>query len=139
MSLKQGHFSTSYDLMFIPTVSLFSGVFVNIIFTFIANLTKCFALIIKKTNKQKSLHHLRFLFLQADTPFLRRRALDNCWGCEEVQEVRSQEGKGRREPSAQGTTSQVTQEEKGNSWDGVWKFLMKDQGLWSEGLTPGRR
>ena len=55
-----------------------------------------------------------------------------------MQEVRSQEGKGRRELSAQGTTSQVTQEEKGNSWDGVWKFLMKDQGLWSEGLTPGR-
>ena len=70
MSLKQGHFSTLYDLMFfIPTVSLFSGAFVNIIFTFIANLTKCFALIIKKT-KNKSLHHLRFLFLQADTPFL---------------------------------------------------------------------
>lgn len=54
MSLKQGHFSTLYDLVFIPTVSLFSGVFVNIIFTFIANLTKCFALIIKKT-KTKNL------------------------------------------------------------------------------------
>lgn len=54
MSLKQGHLSTLYDLMFfIPTVSLFSGVFINIIFTFIANLTKCFALIIKNKNKKQ--------------------------------------------------------------------------------------
>ena len=71
MSLKQGHLSTLYDLMFfIPTVSLFSGVFINIIFTFVANLTKCFALIIKKKQKTNLSNHLRFLFLQADTPFL---------------------------------------------------------------------
>ena len=63
MSLKQGHLSTLYDLMFfIPTVSLFSGVFINIIFTFIANLTKCFALIIKKKTKNKSLKPFEISF-----------------------------------------------------------------------------
>lgn len=57
--------------------------------------------------------------------------------CGEGREIGTQEVEGDREPTLQGTTSQVTEEEKEEQLFG--KLPRRYQGLWSEGLTPGRK
>lgn len=89
------------------------------------------------------LHHLAFLFLQADTAFLSQmgwhwsKERSPGWLCGEGREIGTQEVEGEREPTLQGTTSQVTEEEKEEQLFG--KLPRRDQGLWSESLTPGKK
>lgn len=88
-------------------------------------------------------HHLAFLFLQADTAFLSQmgwhwsKERSPGWLCGEGREIGTQEVEGERVPTLQGTTAQVTEEEKEKQLFG--KLPRRDHGLCSESLTPGRK
>lgn len=122
-------------MLFISIILLFCEVFINIIFTFYCKFNQMFW---AHHLKKKSLYHLAFLFLQADTPFLSwmwhygSKDKSPAWLWGEGQEVGTQEGKGRREPSLQGNN--LTGHTGGGETGGMvfGKLPTKDEGLCRE-------